>query len=262
MRMRLVRVAAAPLPPAMPPAMPPKVKKAPRPVREAAASALYSSADASAWAASLAAAPARAAATGVNHEGRFYGLRLEGTAGAHPIAAIKKADVVMTVAWKLSRGMWRPRLLAFAEALTEAEVKDAAAAAAAALGNGPAPPAEAALAAAIAALAELKGIGPATATALLTAADDSIPFLSDEAGVAACGCREYTTPAALALTAALRAKADALGPPWTPRDVERALWSASRAPEVEGDGGGGEEAKGSSGGSKKRKTRGKAGLKQ
>lgn len=241
----------------MPPAAA-KVKKAPRSVREGAAAALWASMSATDWEAALAAAPARARATGVMGDAAFYGLDLaarpRGGSGAHPIAALTRTDVVKTVAWKLARGTWRPRLLAFAEALTEAQVADAAAAAAAALqsARAPAPPTTAALGAAIDALSALKGVGPATATALLAAADPAIPFLSDEASAVVVGKREYTAPVALALTAALRARAAALGPPWTPRDVERALWSASREPEVE-EGQAGGAGSGGGGGSKKRK---------
>jgi len=234
--------------------MPPKIKKAARPIREAAAKAMWASTDPATWQAALDAAPSRAAATGVVGEAAFYSLNLATRTSAgqqHPISALQKADVVTTVAWKLSRGTWRPRLLAFAEALQEGEVESAAAAAAAALKGAKAggAPGKPAVQAAIAALSELKGIGPATATALLTVADPSIPFLSDEAAVGSGGEREYTIPAALRLTAALRERASALGPPWTARDIERALWSASRGPECEGEG----EVEASGGGSKKRK---------
>ena len=55
--------------------------------------------------------------------------------------------------------------------------------------------------------------------------------------MAALGVREYTLPAALGLTEALRDKAAALGPAWTARGVERALWAASREGEARGGGG-------------------------
>ena len=238
------------------------VEKAPRPVRESAAATLWASRAASDWDAALAAAPGRARATGVANDAAFYGLDMPARSasppgGAHPIAGLTPADVVTTVTWKLARGTWRPRLLGFAEALTAGQVGEAAAGAAQALGGATArataPPSKQALSAAIAALSELKGIGPATATALLAAADPSIPFLSDEASAVVVGNRDYSAASALALTLALRARAAELGPPWTARDVERALWSASRGPEAEGGDGGGGGTAGGGGGSKKRK---------
>jgi hypothetical protein len=244
--------------------MPPKkaVRKAPRPVREAAAATLWASTAASAWRAALDAAPSRARATGVADDPAFYRLgpamaaRAGEGDGEHAIAGLSPADLVTTVSWKLARGTWRPRLLGFAQQASAAEVCAVAKAAAKALANGKAssgPPPMAAVSAAVAALSELKGVGPATATALLTAADDSIPFLSDEASAVVLGKREYTAPAAAALTVALRRRAGELGEGWSARDVERALWSASRAPEVEEgeEGGGGGETAG--GGAKKRK---------
>ena len=118
--------------------------------------------------------------------------------------------------------------------------------------------------AAIDALCALKGVGPATATALVSAADPSVPFLSDEALTAVLGAREYSRPAALRVTAALRQRAEELNgvqqqqegkgkeekgkscsssSSWTASKVERALWSASRAEDDEGEG----EAKGEEG---------------
>ncbi|PSC76183.1 Serine threonine phosphatase 2A 55 kDa regulatory subunit B beta isoform isoform B [Micractinium conductrix] len=77
----------------------------------------------------------------------------------------------------------------------------------------------------------LKGTGPATASAVLSAYDASIPFLSDEAMLAALGSKEYTVKAVQQLTVALRSKAQQLstggGRQWSSRDVERCLWGAA-----------------------------------
>ncbi len=136
--------------------------------------------------------------------------------------------------WKLTRGTWRPRLLDFVKALAEEDASAAWAAALAALpqkGGGDCPPA--ALRAAIAALAALKGVGPATASAALSSADASVPFMSDEALTAALGKKEYTVGAAVSLAAALQAKAralsEAVGRRWTAREVERALYAEAMA---------------------------------
>lgn len=172
----------------------------------------------------------------------------------HPIAALTPEQLARVVEWKLARGTWRPRLLDFARAAKEGDVAAAAEAAAEALSSSsssgeaknttPPPPSLEAVGRAIDALSELKGVGPATATALLSAADPSVPFLSDEAGAAVLGSREYSRPAALKVTSALRERAAELNREegkekgsliWTARSVERALWSASRAADDDAD---------------------------
>lgn len=88
----------------------------------------------------------------------------------------------------------------------------------------------------------IQGVGPATATAVLTATDPSVPFNSDEALMAACGSRDYTVKQALELTEALRKKAAALneaagGRVWTVREVERCLYAEQAAAKAGGKGG-------------------------
>lgn len=55
-----------------------------------------------------------------------------------------------------------------------------------------------------------QGVGPATASAVLSAADPSVPFMSDEALEAALGSRDYTVPQYLRLLEELRSKAEEL----------------------------------------------------
>lgn len=89
------------------------------------------------------------------------------------------------------------------------------------------------------------GVGPATASAVLAAFDDSIPFQSDEAVAASLGSKaKYSIEEHLELTQALRRKAKELsssGRRWTAKDVEACLYA--EAAEA--------KAGGSSGGSKK-----------
>lgn len=127
--------------------------------------------------------------------------------------------------WKLSRGKWRPRLLDFVALLDGAAVESASRRAFAALPD---------LAAAISALASLKGVGPATASAVLAAyAPDVAPFMSDEAMVAAVGnAKDYTLKQYLLFAGKLQKKAKELSAEsevFTPSDVERALWSSAIA---------------------------------
>lgn len=238
-----------------------------RSAREAKVKALWRQRrDPAPWAAALAAAPARAARPSAGARlaakpelDEFYFERLPQqlllkSPSTNPLAALTNGELAAVVEWKLARGTWRPRLLDFAKAARQSDVAAAAAAAAEALEAGE-------VGAAVDALCVLKGVGPATATALLSAADPSIPFLSDEALVAVLGAREYSKPAALRVTEALRERAAELNEQqqerqqqrqqqegeekggsvdWTASKVERALWSASRAEDDEKEGDAGE----------------------
>lgn len=158
------------------------------------------------------------------------------------------------VEWKVGqRGKFRPRLLDFAKAATEGAVADASLRSFKILNSYtesqdiPA----AALKEALAPLTELKGIGPATATAALSAAHPSICFMSDEALLGALGSKEYTVKAAIQLTAALQKKARELSSKgdktWTAKTVEQCLFAEAK------EGAGSKSGKSGKGSGKKRK---------
>ncbi|URD76390.1 hypothetical protein MUK42_08531 [Musa troglodytarum] len=118
---------------------------------------------------------------------------------------------------------FRPRLLDYVSSLDEASVESASRRAFAALPD---------LSKAVSELTVLKGVGPATASAVLAAyAPDVAPFMSDEAMIAAMGnAKEYTLKQYLAFAEKLQTKAKDLsaeGNIFTPSDVERALWSSA-----------------------------------
>ena len=148
---------------------------------------------------------------------------------------LSKNELVRLVEWKVGqRGKFRPRLLDFAKAATEGAVSDASLRSFKALEKFKETsdvPTEA-LKQALAPLSELKGIGPATTTAALSAAHPSIPFLSDEAMLAALGSRDYTVKAAVQLTAALQKKARELSSNgdkrWTAKEIEQCLFAATK----------------------------------
>ncbi|CAI9115971.1 OLC1v1017001C3 [Oldenlandia corymbosa var. corymbosa] len=127
--------------------------------------------------------------------------------------------------WKLTRGKWRPRLLDFVSSLDDDVVKSASQKAFDSLPD---------ISKAVKELTVLKGVGPATASAILAAyAPHVAPFMSDEAMEAAIGnSKDYTLKSYLIFVEELKAKAMELTTeedPFTPSDVERALWSSAIA---------------------------------
>ncbi|GBF91960.1 hypothetical protein Rsub_04684 [Raphidocelis subcapitata] len=177
---------------------------------------------------------------------------------------LTKEEAVKLVEWKLKRGKFRPNLLRFAQELQPEAV---AAATAAGFAHLPAPGGApgAAARAAMAELTSLKGVGPATATAMMAAADPSIPYFGDEAWAAACGGKaKYSEAEAMQLRGKLGPKAGELrketgDETWTAAEVERCLFLAeleAKGPPSSSQGSGkkrGAPAASSGGGGKKKK---------
>ncbi|KAI7747574.1 hypothetical protein M8C21_010288 [Ambrosia artemisiifolia] len=141
----------------------------------------------------------------------------------NPNPYITTPELSKLMKWKLTRGKWRPRLLDFVSSIDEETVKSASEKAFKSLPE---------VSKAISELTVLKGVGPATASAVLAAyAPDVAPFMSDEAMVAALGnSKDYTLKQYLVFVDKLQAKAKELsaeGEVFTPSDVERALWSSA-----------------------------------
>ncbi|WVZ60426.1 hypothetical protein U9M48_010448 [Paspalum notatum var. saurae] len=192
----------------------------------------FASGDAAAWRAALAAYDRRLAALDkpdLVAVDCFYRHDLPALLRRRdPDPFLAKPELVRLLQWKLSRGKWRvlvarPRLMDFVKGLDDAVVESASRKAFAALPD---------LSKAITELTVLKGVGPATASAVLAAyAPDVAPFMSDEAMVAALGnAKEYTLKQYLVFADKLQAKAKDLSEgeqSFTPSDVERALWSSA-----------------------------------
>jgi hypothetical protein len=200
---------------------------------------IWSSSKVSDWLAAEATYP-DALATRALHPGdaQFIDEILPATLLARaPAAYLTQPELSRVMRWKLRFGKMRP-LQKLVDALPDAAVRAASAAAFAALppqGGGGA----GALARSLAALAKpLKGVGPATASAVLAAwAPSRVAFMSDEALEGVVGSRGYTAAECESLAAACRDKAAALGAGWTAQRVQRVLWAAAvlgRAPAAGG----------------------------
>eukprot|EP00931_Biecheleriopsis_adriatica_P081278 TRINITY_DN54597_c0_g1_i1.p1 TRINITY_DN54597_c0_g1~~TRINITY_DN54597_c0_g1_i1.p1 ORF type:complete len:254 (+),score=72.87 TRINITY_DN54597_c0_g1_i1:34-762(+) len=161
--------------------------------------------------------------------------------------ALDKASLSRIVEWKLSRGTFRPGLLQKAQSNSEQAVKTAYQSAKALLLAANAAGSSAALEAATEAIRVLDkslfGVGPATATAVLSRCfPEAVAFMSDEA-MLACGLfkkkselkydiktfsrfNELMQTKALSLTSCGKRK-------WTGNDVAKALWAETvLAPET------------------------------
>ncbi|XP_050205981.1 uncharacterized protein LOC126655727 isoform X2 [Mercurialis annua] len=154
----------------------------------------------------------------------FYTIKLPSLLHKRsPNPYITTPELSKLMQWKLSRGKWRPRLLDYVSSLDEELVKSASQKAFQSLPD---------VSKAVTQLTVLKGVGPATASAVLAAyAPHITPFMSDEAMVAALGnTKEYTLKQYLSFVNILQKKAKELsedGDNFTPSDVERALWSSA-----------------------------------
>ncbi|GAA0166021.1 hypothetical protein LIER_21274 [Lithospermum erythrorhizon] len=154
----------------------------------------------------------------------FYTSALPGLLKARsPKPHITQPELSQIMQWKLKRGKWRPRLMKLVESLKDEEVKEASKKAMKAMPD---------VGQAVRELSVLKGVGPATASAVLAAyAPNVVPFMSDEAMEASIGnSKDYTLKQYLVFLEKLQEKAKELteaGELFTPSDVERALWSAA-----------------------------------
>ena len=152
--------------------------------------------------------------------------------------AFGRDDLIKLSEWKGTRGKFRPALVRYAKDQDDTALQEAFTEAIKLLrANTATYLDEATLKAALAPLLGLRGIGPATASAVLAAFDDRICFMSDELLERLQGKRDYTLKAYLALFAELQGRQRAVvdsgpkrgdeekGNAWISlRDMERAVF--------------------------------------
>jgi hypothetical protein len=152
---------------------------------------------------------------------RWYREELPGLIAPRKQPHVTRAELVRLTEWKMARGIWRPRNLALVQGNDAALVERTSADALAKVPHPSAP---------IATLATLAGVGPATASAVASAAAPGVyPFFDELVAARIPGLGQVTfTPREYARYAeAIRGRAAGLGDGWTPVMVERALWADS-----------------------------------
>lgn len=150
---------------------------------------------------------------------RWYREELPASIAARKRAHVTHNELVRVTEWKMARGVFRARNLVLVRGNAPDLVEKTSESALAAIPDPRRP---------ITLLAELAGVGPATASGIASAAAPEVyPFFDEIVAEQVPGLGAVAfTPAYYARYAdAIRARAKALGDPWTPTMVERALWS-------------------------------------
>lgn len=132
---------------------------------------------------------------------------------------VAHAELVRITEWKMARGVWRARNLMLVRGNSAGDVKSYTLDALALVPHPGKP---------IAVVAKLFGVGPATASAVLSAyAPGEYPFLDElvAAQVPELGAPAFTLGYYTRYAQALRERALQLGGAWTCTAVERALWA-------------------------------------
>ena len=134
-------------------------------------------------------------------------------------AYVTAMELAQLTEWKMARGVWRaPNLVLVRSNAPEVVIKTSALA----LAKAPHPTAP------IKELATLKGVGPATASAVAAAHAPAVyPFFDELVAqqVPTLGAVDWSVPYYARYADAIRARAGELGAGFTPVMVERALWA-------------------------------------
>jgi hypothetical protein len=150
---------------------------------------------------------------------RWYRDELPDAIAARQPAHVTHTEIVKLAEWKMARGVWRARNLILVRGNDAKLVVKTSTDALAKIPHPTAP---------IATLAELAGVGPATASAVVAAASPGIyPFFDElvAAQIPGLGPVVWTMAYYRRYADALRERSGQLGGRWTPVKVERALWA-------------------------------------
>ena len=149
----------------------------------------------------------------------WYRNRLPAAIASRKPPHVTHDELVRLTEWKMARGVWRAPNLVLVKGNAPDVVVSTSSAAIATIPHETKP---------ISTLAELDGVGPATASAVAAAvAPEVYPFFDElvAAQVPALGKVAWTLGYYARYAASLRERAESLGNPWTPVLVERALWA-------------------------------------
>lgn len=150
---------------------------------------------------------------------RWYRGELPETIASRQPAHVTLTEIVKLAEWKMARGVWRARNLELVRGNPPAMVVDTSIRALALVPHPTAPIAE---------LAQLSGVGPATASAVVAASAPAVyPFFDELVAAQAPGLGKvaWTLGYYARYAQTLRERAARLGGGWTPVMVERALWA-------------------------------------
>ena len=184
---------------------------------------LWQSTSLAAWKAALAsydAVIARQESAKLPDRDRWYHEALPAAIAARRPPHVTLPELVKLTEWKMTRGKWRARNLVLVQGNSAEAVKAATAAGLAAMPHPTAP---------ISTIAELEGVGPATASAVVAAAaPGTYPFFDElvAAEIPGLGEVKFTLGYYARYADRIRERAAALGKGWTPAKVEQAVWAS------------------------------------
>lgn len=137
---------------------------------------------------------------------------------------ITQPELSKVMQWKMIRGKRRAKLQEYIDALSDVDVRTASRSAFKYVAAGNVEGAFKALS------KPLKGVGPATASIVLSAYDKTIPFMSDEALALLGHAPKYTISEGIELTTILRDIAEREVGTWSAQSVEHAIWASKLLP--------------------------------
>jgi hypothetical protein len=183
---------------------------------------LWSSSNLAHWRSALAAYDTVISSQGVTKladRDRWYRSELPAAIAGRRPRHVTLPELVKLTEWKMSRGKWRARNLVLVKGNAPDAVKAASAAGLALVPHPTAP---------ISRIAELEGVGPATASAVVAAAEPGLyPFFDELVAeqIPGLGAIAFTLGYYARYAEQIRGRAARLGGKWTPAMVERALWA-------------------------------------